>query len=490
MKNKFIHIIFMVTSLFAGKYVAEFSEIGISARSSGMGTAFTSLYSGSQSQFYNPAGIAGSRGGYLMHALLYDELFNVDAGSFSWDFGKPTLSLSVGRFATDDIPFTLDNGYYDWGTDGIPGTDDPDGTEGNGVKDPGEPVRADAVELRSEGDYLLLLGGSFPLNRRLDIGANFKYLHHDIGGYTSDGFGIDLGAIYKVSQRTNLGLSVKDAIGTRLVWSTDFKETKPPTGNIGASHDFPFGRHNLKLALDLQNKFENAAGLLDMGKLSTVPHIGTEATFFDLLMLRLGLEGNDFAAGAGIRILNFTIDYAFLADDFDNSHRIGLSFNMPDIDRGQPDLPKLPEQPVELAVVDEPEVTPEEPVEIPELPVELPDDKPPVSGDILAEVHFLVGDAVLSDEAKTEIDKVLLLLEKYPALILDIEGHTDNTPINTDEYPDNYALSKARAEVVMNYLIEKGVSRVRLSATGFGPDKMRFSGEERYRNRRVEIVVN
>ena len=73
-----------------------------------------------------------------------------------------------------------------------------------------------------------------------------------------------------------------------------------------------------------------------------------------------------------------------------------------------------------------------------------------------------------------------------------IEGHTDDLPIKTVQFPSNWELSTARAVNVLRYFIETGgISSQRLSAVGFGefqPLVPNDSTEHRAQNRRVEII--
>jgi chemotaxis protein MotB len=74
-----------------------------------------------------------------------------------------------------------------------------------------------------------------------------------------------------------------------------------------------------------------------------------------------------------------------------------------------------------------------------------------------------------------------------------IEGHTDNTPINTEKFPSNWELSTARATEVVRFLVEKrGFPPTRISALGYGefrPLKPNDTKEHKAQNRRVDIVV-
>lgn len=73
-----------------------------------------------------------------------------------------------------------------------------------------------------------------------------------------------------------------------------------------------------------------------------------------------------------------------------------------------------------------------------------------------------------------------------------IEGHTDDVPISTDEFPSNWELSSSRAVRVLRYLISRGCDPERLAASGYAeykPVAGNTTPEGRARNRRVEIYI-
>ena len=80
------------------------------------------------------------------------------------------------------------------------------------------------------------------------------------------------------------------------------------------------------------------------------------------------------------------------------------------------------------------------------------------------------------------------LLTKNPNWVVQIEGHADN--VGADDY--NLALSKARAEAVVKYLVDHGIPQERLSAKGFGagqPVADNKTEEGRQQNRRVVFRI-
>ncbi len=86
------------------------------------------------------------------------------------------------------------------------------------------------------------------------------------------------------------------------------------------------------------------------------------------------------------------------------------------------------------------------------------------------------------------LEKIVLLLQRYPLAHIEIRGHTDST----GSPAFNLILSQRRADAVKNYLISKGIPSERLSARGYGasqPVESNATPEGRGKNRRVEFIV-
>lgn len=105
---------------------------------------------------------------------------------------------------------------------------------------------------------------------------------------------------------------------------------------------------------------------------------------------------------------------------------------------------------------------------------------------------FPLGSAEITPGAGELIGKIGRILLKAP-YYLRVEGHTDDLPINTREFPSNWELSVARATRVVKELIrEIEFPPHRLSAAGYGEFRPRVpndTAEHRQQNRRVDIVV-
>ena len=105
---------------------------------------------------------------------------------------------------------------------------------------------------------------------------------------------------------------------------------------------------------------------------------------------------------------------------------------------------------------------------------------------------FDSGSAVITPHAQAIIAKISTVLAPVPNYIK-VEGHTDNLPIHTQQFPSNWELSVLRATNVVQLLISPGgISPDRLSATGYGeyrPVATNATEAGRSRNRRVDLVI-
>lgn len=107
-------------------------------------------------------------------------------------------------------------------------------------------------------------------------------------------------------------------------------------------------------------------------------------------------------------------------------------------------------------------------------------------------VLFEPGSADIREEAKNTLIEIGQIAETTDNYIR-VEGHADDIPINTPQFPSNWELSTIRATEVVKLLIsESGVSPETISAVGYGeyrPSVPNTSAENRAFNRRVDIVL-
>jgi chemotaxis protein MotB len=110
-------------------------------------------------------------------------------------------------------------------------------------------------------------------------------------------------------------------------------------------------------------------------------------------------------------------------------------------------------------------------------------------------VLFASGSADVLPIFRYAMDHVITLLNEHMGMIgmIRIEGHTDNVPIHTAQFEDNWELSAKRATNVLRYFIDsQRLDMARISATGYGefhPVESNDTVEGRAANRRVDFVL-
>lgn len=106
-------------------------------------------------------------------------------------------------------------------------------------------------------------------------------------------------------------------------------------------------------------------------------------------------------------------------------------------------------------------------------------------------VLFDSGSAIVNKDAQEPLVEIAAVLREV-ANRIQVEGFTDNRPINTPVYPSNWELSAARAANMVNLLMKNGVRPERMSAVGYGefqPLTDNRTEEGRVQNRRAVIVI-
>jgi chemotaxis protein MotB len=127
-----------------------------------------------------------------------------------------------------------------------------------------------------------------------------------------------------------------------------------------------------------------------------------------------------------------------------------------------------------------------------ELTVEMKNGKVYVS--LSDKLLFKSGSAEVEEKGMDAIKKLSDVLNKNSEIDILVEGHTDNKPIKTATFADNWDLSTARANTIVRLLVDAHhVEPKRLTAAGrseFQPRANNETVEGRAKNRRTEIVLS
>ena len=112
--------------------------------------------------------------------------------------------------------------------------------------------------------------------------------------------------------------------------------------------------------------------------------------------------------------------------------------------------------------------------------------------ELATDILFDSGSAQLSANGKVAIGEVAMVLGSIPDRRFQVEGHTDNVPIKTAQYPSNWELASARAIAVTKALVDASLPADRVSAASYAdyrPVASNDTPDGRAANRRIEIVV-
>jgi chemotaxis protein MotB len=108
------------------------------------------------------------------------------------------------------------------------------------------------------------------------------------------------------------------------------------------------------------------------------------------------------------------------------------------------------------------------------------------------ELLFASGDANLTAEGLQLLDTLLPTFTMATGYNIAVQGHADNSPINTIRYPSNWELAAGRAASVARHLQGRGIEPARLSATGYADTRPIASNntlQGKQANRRVELIL-
>lgn len=320
-------------------YVNEYLNIGVGARGLSMAGANTASASDVYSAYWNPAGLTNISSNFdagLMHAEYFAGIFKYDYAALAMPLKDTNrvLALSFIRFATDNIPYTLD--YVQ-----------PDGSFDDSK-----------LSSFSAGDYALYFSYAqkLPFFKKDSSwtaagGVNAKILYRNVGSM-ADAWGMGVDAGIQIRHKSwQFGLMMKDITTTYTAWSFHLtekeKEVFEKTGNEipVKSYEVMLPRFNFGVAhtfLNPKSKFQILAELgFDIttdGKRATIiannsfsvdPKFGIEASYKNVIFLRAGV-GNFYRAmdnsdttnqskytvfqpsiGVGFKIKSLYVDYAF-----------------------------------------------------------------------------------------------------------------------------------------------------------------------------------
>jgi hypothetical protein len=317
------------------KYSNEFLNIGAGARGLAMGSAQVASVNDGTAGYWNPAGLVGVKNDpqvNLMHAEYFAGIGKYDylSAAFPTSNNKRTIAITGLRFAVDDIMNTLF-------------LVEPDGS-----------INYNNIQAFSSSDYAFIFSFAQKLkessSKNINFGLNAKVIHRSVGKFARAwGFGLDAGLQIRKGN-WQFGIAGRDITTTFNAWSFTFTEREKevlyltkneipvkstemtaPRLVLGVARDFKLGKKTSLLAeANLDLTFDGKRNtLFKSDPVSVDPKLGLELNINNVVYLRGGINNFQQAlsdgdtlnqkkvwiyqpsAGAGFKISNVTIDYAF-----------------------------------------------------------------------------------------------------------------------------------------------------------------------------------
>ena len=104
--------------------------------------------------------------------------------------------------------------------------------------------------------------------------------------------------------------------------------------------------------------------------------------------------------------------------------------------------------------------------------------------ELASKAFYRPGSATIKKDAEALLKDMgeMLKAPKYNFYRIDVEGHTDDDPISTRQFPSNWELSGARATGVVRFLVEMGIDSRRLQATAFAETQPKVPNRDENKN--------
>jgi hypothetical protein len=297
----------------ATRYAGDFEELGVSARSVGMGSAFVAVGADPAALYYNPSASAllERRSVLLMHAENFGGLVKNDFASFVLPSEKSALGFGLLYNGVSDIKLTR-----------LLDPNRPVGVEFESLavvtKDTvvngrtyyaGDTLREwyqnvpEVDRIVSAADWVFYFNYARPLGNHFLVGGNAKLIYRTTGVSTCFGMGLDLGATMILVKDLNVGLRVRNLATSPLFWDTKTRESMDPRPVLGISKGFKPGKdHRFVVSIEGEGNFEG---------LPIEQNLGVEYEFRRILSGRIGFHRSNFTFGLGGRYKSFFLDYAY-----------------------------------------------------------------------------------------------------------------------------------------------------------------------------------
>lgn len=319
----------------AGEYAAESVTLGTGADAAGMAGAWSTSKAGATSFYWNPALVLDDQPVklYIEGVRLFDGLSSYQTAAAQLRLREHwALSLGGQLQLIDDIP------RYAALADGRDLEDPAQRSDGLAAGRFESRSLATTIGISREFWFDVLLGGGLVRNSlpaRLAVGASWRLLREDLDDAGATGSGLDLGfklLFAEPAGRSGPGrkelvfaFARQNLLGSDLTWDTASGHADPLPMNTRVGLGFGDGFRRLPLVWRLALEHDSAyEGLW---------RFGGEGTLFGLVTLRGGLASPGFgdvrpSLGAGLKLRNALVNYAFSAHELGASHRVAIELRL------------------------------------------------------------------------------------------------------------------------------------------------------------------
>jgi hypothetical protein len=284
-----------------GTAVAQFLEIGVGARGTGMGEAYTSLTNDAGSAFWNPAGLVGVNKRNLFTSYTVWPA-DISLGSFA-------VAINAGNIGT----FAISSAYLMTGDMAVTTVYQPEGTGEN----------------FSITNFSVGLSYARLLTDRLSIGLTTKIVREKYMEYGYTTWALDMGTIYRTGfHGLNLGMSIQH-FGPEIKFSGDYIDYSDPKSvdvNVPKTFESYSLPINFRIGISMNlldtpnNTITTSADMIHPNNNLEQYNWGVEYCFNKMFYLRGGYRFNidvgglTFGTGIDLKILgdrSAVVDYSF-----------------------------------------------------------------------------------------------------------------------------------------------------------------------------------
>ncbi|MDP2362128.1 MAG: hypothetical protein Q8O14_15475 [bacterium] len=294
------------------RHGGDFLRAEVGAAPVARGLSGLLLADGGTRAWWNPALLVDGGAGLasFQHQEAFGGILSLDYLSWSARWNDLPVAVFLLRQAVPDIPISRL-------------------LEGGGTfEEGGRPV----VRREDAADWILGLSTARELRPGLAGGLTLKLIHRDLAVLRGQGLGLDAGLRWQTEAGLALGLSLRDLTGSVLFWEDGEQDWIAPEWAVGAALDrsLPRWRSRLRGELALRGELEGAVPDRDGRWRRAWLHGGAEWIVLERLALRAGLAEGDPAAGAGLILGRWSVDYAWRPhQELGASHLVTLSALLP-----------------------------------------------------------------------------------------------------------------------------------------------------------------